>query len=293
MNILGTGLSGLIGTRIVELLSKHFSFEDLSKDTGVDITDYAAVQKKIAASEAPWIFHLAAYTDVDGAEKEKNLGKKSISWCVNVDATDNIVGICQKTGKRLLYLSTDYVFDGTKNTYTEKDLPNPQGWYAITKYEGEKRVSRMRDHGLIFRTANPYRTKLNGKKDFVHKILERLAKDQRVLAPNDQLFIPTLIDDIAYAIRKLISMNASGIFHVVGSQALSPFAASQKIAKTYDYDQSLVSVTTFSKFFKDRAPRPFFAVLKNDKISKCSIHMSTFREGVAKVKQQEVVRSNV
>jgi dTDP-4-dehydrorhamnose reductase len=220
MNILGTGLSGLIGTRVCQLLSSY-TFQNLSLETGVDITDPKTVDEYFSKSDAQWVFHFAAKTDVDGAEKERHLGVKSSSYIVNVLATKHIVDACRKTGKKLLYVSTDFVFDGTKSLYTEADTPNPLGWYAQTKYEGEKLVSGS-PRSLIIRIANPYGAASDIRPDFVHKIITRLASGGDVTAPSDQIFIPTFIDDIARAIGKLIAADARGIYHVVGTGPLTP-----------------------------------------------------------------------
>lgn len=286
MNIIGTGLSGLVGSRVVELLSPAFSFEDLSLDTGVDITKADIVVPRIESSPAAWVLHFAAKTDVDGAEHERELGVQSSFWIVNVKATEYIVAACKRSGKRLLYVSTDYVFDGTKDVYTEEDAPNPQGWYAVTKYEGEKRVAELGDTSLIIRIANPYRAQFDTKPDFVAKIREKLAAGEHILSPSDQLFVPTFIDDIAQAIRTLMGQNASGVYHIVGSVALSPFAAAKAVARTFGLDQSLVTPTTFTSYFTGRAPRPFRAALKNDKITKLGVRMATFDEGLKEVKRQ-------
>lgn len=286
MNILGTGLSGLVGSRVVELLSSLFSFEDLSLDTGVDITKKELVESRISASSAPWMIHLAAKTDVDGAEAERPLGEQSSTWIVNVRATEYIVEACQRTGKRLLYVSTDYVFDGTKDTYTEEDIPNPQGWYAVTKHEGEKQVARLGDHGLIIRIANPYRASFPAKPDFVAKIRQKLEQGELIASPSDQLFVPTFIDDIARGIKALIEKNASGIYHVVGSDALSPFDAAKTVARTFGFEESLVAPAAFTSYFASRAPRPFRAALKNDKITKFGVRMATFREGLKEIARQ-------
>ncbi len=286
MNILGTGLSGLVGSRVVELLKDSYIFTNLSLETGVDITKKDIVDSYIQASDAPWVFHFAAKTDVDGAETERSLGKDSSTWIVNVSATEYIVDACRKTGKNLLYVSTDFVFDGTKDFYTEEDVPNPQGWYATTKYEGEKRVQTLGEHGLIIRLAFPYRAHFTGKKDFVNSIRDKLVSGQELLSPTDQIFTPTLIDDIAVAIDTLVKRNANGVVHVVGSQSLSPYEAAQKIAEVFGLNSGLIKPTTFQIYYQGRAPRPFHAVLKNDKITKFGVHMSTFDEGLAKIKAQ-------
>lgn len=286
MKILGTGLSGLVGSRIVELLIPDFSFQNLSLDTGVDITNKGLIDKYISESDAPWVFHFAAVTDVDACEREKDLKEKSTAWKVNVAATENIVSACQRTGKRLLYVSTDFVFDGTKQEYTEEDEPHPLNWYAMTKYAGEKLVSTLGRQGLIIRIANPFRAKNGEKKDFVHRIMDKLGKRETFYSPDDQIFVPTLVDDIAAATKKLIQSEASGVYHVVGSQALTPFASAQKIADVFGFDGNLVQPTSFAKYFRGRAPRPFQLNIRNDKIAKSGIKMSTFDEGLASIKTQ-------
>jgi dTDP-4-dehydrorhamnose reductase len=287
MKILGTGLSGLVGSRVTQLLSSDFTFENLSLETGIDITDKPSVTARLERSSAPWVFHMAAYTDVQGAEKNRDS-----AWKVNVLATENIAGECKKLGKKLLYIDTDYAFDGKKKSYTEEDEPNPLGWYAKTKTEGAKHVLAI--GGLVIRISNPYRAnpvglprRQAGKKDFVHKMLERMRDGQQVAAPEDQLFAPTFIDDIAAALSVLVRLGASGIYHVVGSP-LSPFEAAKIIAEVFGCDAKLVQKTTFAEMFADRAPVPQYAALKNDKIKALGVEMHSFREGVAEVKKQEL-----
>lgn len=87
MNVIGTGLSGLVGSRIIELLSDHIRFESLGLENGIDITNHKSVFDVLTKSTADWVFHLAAYTDVQKAEKEREKGKESVAWQVNVEAT--------------------------------------------------------------------------------------------------------------------------------------------------------------------------------------------------------------
>lgn len=293
MNIIGTGLSGLVGSRVVELLTTH-TFTNLSLEHGIDITDTASVSSYIhSATDAMWVLHLAAYTNVQQAEKERALGENSVAWRVNVDATQNIVDVCKATGKRLLYIDTDYAFDGTKDTYTEDDIPHPLSWYAYTKSEGAKRVLTLKEGSAIVRISNPYRSMVGlsngkqGKKDFVHKMLECLSANQEIVAPSDQIFVPTFVDDIAYALETLMMQEASGIFHVVGSQALSPFDAARSLARLYGFDESLVRSTSFESYFKGRAPTPKKAVLCIDKVRALGIKMKGFEDGIAEMKHQE------
>jgi dTDP-4-dehydrorhamnose reductase len=286
MKIIGTGLSGLVGTRIIELLSKY-EFENLSLETGIDITNKDSLNKIISASKAEWVFHFAARTDVDLAEMERRQGADSSYWKVNVEATEHIAEICQNTGKHLLYLSTDYVFDGKKDVYTETDKPDPQGWYAMTKYEGEQRVLALGKLGLIVRIANPYRSNWEGKPDFVHKMLTRISQHLTISAPNDQTFVPTFIDDLAAALDKLIHMKATGIYHAVGNQVVTPYKSALMIAETFGFGSDNILATDFADYFKGKAPRPLRAHLLNAKISKCGVIMHTFDQGLHTIFNQE------
>jgi dTDP-4-dehydrorhamnose reductase len=288
MKILGTGLSGLVGSRVVELLSPAFVFENYSLDTGVDITNQADITARISSeNEAQWVVHMAAYTDVQGAERDRLLGKESAAWKVNVDATQYIAQACKVSGKRLLYVDTDYAFDGNKKEYSEDDVPNPLGWYAITKYEGAKRVLALGEYGLVIRISNPYRAHPVGKKDFAHRILERLQSGQHVTTPTDQIFTPTFVDDIAQAIHVLIEARSSGIYHVVGSTGISPFDAANIIASIYGCDKTLVKPTTFAEYFTGKAPSPQYTYLTNAKITKLGVHMHGFADGVDAMHRQE------
>jgi len=290
MNIIGIGLSGLVGSRITELLGGQDSFEDLSLETGVNILDFSAVEKRISASTAPWIFHFAAYTDVQQAEKEKERGEESVSWKVNVSATKNICQCARNYNKHVLYLSTDYVFDGKDEAYSEESIANPQGWYAKTKYEGEHAVKELGDLGLVVRIANPYRVKPVGKKDFMHKILERLEQNLPIVAPVNQKMTATYIDDLARAIDLLVINNAHGVYNVPGHDSFSPYEGAVIIAKEFGIDARSVEKTTFEKYFTGRAPIPQYAVLTHDKIEALGVALHTFAQGVAEIKQKEGVQ---
>lgn len=287
MKILGTGLTGLVGSRIVELLSPQYEFENISRGTGVDITDFNSVMTAVKASSASYILHLAAKANVDGCEEDKVLGKDGEAWKINVVGSENIIKAALATGKKVIYISTDFVFDGTKplsESYSEGDTPNPLNWYAQTKFEGEKLMSFLGEGGLIVRIAYPYRADF-AKNDFVRGMLSAIKDGKTLKGVTNHIFCPTLIDDIAVAIDALIQNSASGVYHVVGSQALSPFDASEIIAKIFGQNL-LIEKTTREEFFAGRAQRPYNLQLKNDKISQLNVKMRTFEEGIQEVKLQ-------
>jgi dTDP-4-dehydrorhamnose reductase len=287
--VFGIGISGLVGSRIVEVLEYSYDFQNLSQENGVDITKPETLAMLQNDTKHDVVIHLAAKTDVDGCEHDKATGTDGAAWKINVEGTRNVVEACQKTGKKLIYLSTDFVFDGTKpegEYYTEDDEPNPVNWYARTKYKGERIV---RDSGLpylIIRIAYPYRTPFPTKKDLVQAILTRLGEGQQIQAVTDHLMCPTYVDDIASALDMLLRTEATGLYHVVGSQALSPYDLAVLIARTFGHDPSLIQKTTREAFFAGRAPRPFNLSLNNDRIEKLGVKMRTVDQGLSELKPQ-------
>lgn len=288
MKILGTGLTGLIGSRIVELLGSHYTFENASRSTGLDVTDFESVNKHIQDSEASIVLHLAAYTDVKTAEREKDMGEQSEAWRINVKGTENVVRSCEASGKKLIYTSTDLVFDGEHTPsggYTEEDKENPLNWYARTKFEGELRVRAMKGSWAVMRPAYPYRA-FYIKNDFVRLFMQKLSNQEQLTVLTDRIISPTFIDDLALAFAMLVEKNVTGIYHTVGSTSLSIYDAAMDIASTFGYDQNLIKTTTRKEFLVGRPPEPFNSSLSNAKIKQLGVNMKTFREGLEEIKRQ-------
>ncbi len=286
MKILGIGLSGLVGSKIVDLLRDHYEFDDLSISTGFDITDKQSISEAIISSNATIVLHLAAKTDVDGCEKDKPLGISGDAWKINVEGTKNVINACARSGKKLIYVSTDFVFDGKKEKpYGEEDAPSPINWYGQTKYEGEKLVVSSSLSWVILRLAYPYRANFQ-KRDFARVLIDRLKNGEKVSLITDHIMTPTFADDLSYALEIIINKESLGIFHAVGSQFVSPFEAGVIISNIFGFDKNLLQKTTRGEFFKNRAPRPFNLALKNDKIQKLGIRMKSFEEGVLGVRKQ-------
>jgi dTDP-4-dehydrorhamnose reductase len=287
--VFGIGITGLIGTRIAEILADSYEFQNLSLETGIDITDPSTLSLLEGDTAHEIVLHLAAKADVDGCENDKQLGKDGAAWRINVDGTRNVADACKKQNKKLVYISTDFVFDGTKpngETYSEEDTPNPVNWYAQTKYEGEKIVRESGLTYLILRLAYPYRTPFPQKKDLVQAILTRLRSGQEIAAVTDHCMSPTFVDDFAHALDRLIVKNKTGIYHTVGSEGITPYELAIKIAEIYSLDSSLIHETTREQFFAGRAPRPFNLSLNNDKIEKLGVKMKTVEEGLAELQEQ-------
>lgn len=269
MKIAMSGSTGLIGSRIQELLYRDCEFVPLLQSS-IDITDKEQVKKFIDQSDFDVFLHLAAYTDVNGAEKNKELAKS-----VNVDATQNILDEVTAKGKQMIYISTDFVFDGTNPPYTEESVPNPLGYYAQTKYEGEQ---IMKDRGMIVRLSYPYRAFFEPKKDFVNALKAHMEKGTELYMVSDMSFTPTFIDDISFGLKHLFTHFSPEIYHLVGSSTLSPYESAMLIAKTYNLDTTHIHETTYDEYFKDKAPRPRYSEIISNKNNFRT--MTPFEEGL-------------
>ncbi len=271
MRIAVTGAAGLVGSRIVELLSSSYEIIPLTH-TDIDITDQSNVESTINPLTFDYLIHCAAYTDVDGAEQNTELALR-----INVEGTKKISEVCRQKEIKLIYISTDFVFDGSNPPYFEDSIPHPLSAYAKSKYQGEQIV---KDTAMIVRIAYPYRTSFP-KSDFARTIKKMLQQGKEIKAVTDSLFTPTHIDDIASALEYLISHYSHDIFHIVGAQALSPFDAARIIANQYDLDSSLITPVSFEEFFRGRAKRPQYSDIRSKKNS--FTPMRSFEKGVLSI----------
>lgn len=279
------GGSGLVGSRLKELLSVTYDVTSFSLETGVDITRPETLSP-LRENSGATLLHLAAKADVDACEKDQSMGENGDAWRINVLGTENVARACSDAGHRMIYVSTDFVFDGANTPsggYGEEDAPNPTNWYATTKYEGEKRTQSASASNVIMRISYPYRAKFDAKSDFVRALLSRLRAGQEVKAVTDHLMTPTYIDDIAKGIDAIIRKRFEGIIHVVGSSSLSPFDACIAIARAFSLENPTITKVKRAEFFHGRAPRPFNLTLKNDKIKHLGVQMMTFEEGLKKI----------
>jgi dTDP-4-dehydrorhamnose reductase len=190
MKIAVTGSRGLVGSRVIELLKKEFEFIPLSSED-LDITDKKSVESILNDQEFDLLLHLAAYTNVDGAENDKEK-----AHAINVDGTRNLLDAVIKHGKQMIYISTDFVFDGKLPPYDEMSIPHPVGYYGQSKFEGEAVV---KDHAMIVRISYPYGKPGTGKPDFVQRLKSLLEHNKPLTMIADAAMTPTYIDDIVGA----------------------------------------------------------------------------------------------
>lgn len=290
--IIGTGLSGLVGTRIVELLKDKFEFVDFSLDTGVNLLDSKNLTQAFEKNkDAVAVLHMAAFTDTNAAWEQRG-NKSAICYQLNVQGTQNILDLAKKHNQYLIYISTDFIFDGNKSTpYLETDTPNPIEWYGETKYLGEKVIT---DSGYtnynISRITYPYRAKFDTKPDIIRKVLTKLQNNEEVKLFSDQICTYTFIDDIASALGYFLENKNTGIYHLVGSSSHSPYEMAKLVAKVFDLDQNLVKASSLDEYIKSQpeGSRPWQKTLitSNQKVKDLGLNFKTLEEGLVEIKKQ-------
>lgn len=241
--IIGTGLTGLVGSRVVDLLSHRYAFTNLDifhPTTPVDITDEKSVEAAVAATPAKFLLHAAAYTDVTGAWKQSN-DKTGSCYQVNVVGTANLAKSCARHGIHLLLLSTAYVFDGdTTKAYQESDQPHPIEWYGQTKLLAEEMVAtHARSGWTVLRIDQPFRPDAFVKLDAVHRIITQLSTDSLLPPFVDHTFGPTYIDDLALVLDWCIQNTPPGVYHATSGEAWTDYAFVQHIAAAMGSQQEI------------------------------------------------------
>lgn len=289
--IIGTGLSGLVGSRIVELLKDKYNFVDFSLDSRINILDIRQLEDAfLQNSDAIAVLHMAAFTDTNAAWMQKG-DKSGLCYQLNVGGTENILELCQKYNKYLINISTDFVFDGQKKgSYAETDQPKPIEWYGETKYLAEKIILDSKHKSAVVRIAYPYRAKFEEKPDIVRKIIKGFKENSLYPMFVDQVITPTFIDDIAKGIEYFIKKQPVGIFHLVGSTSLSPYEMCLKIADVFGFDKKSVQKGSLKNYI-EKSPvgsRPWQmnGAISNHKITKLGVKMKTFDEGLKEIKKQ-------
>lgn len=270
-----TGADGLVGSRIIELLNKDFLFIPLPQSQ-LDITNKEQVSKIINDIEFDYFLHLAAFTNVSAAENNKELCLK-----INVEGTKNVFDAISQKNKKLIYISTDFVFDGNNPPYYEDSIASPPGVYANSKYQGEKIVENK---AMIVRISYPYRAAFNLKPDFFRKFKTTLEEKKPLTLITDSLMTPTFIDDIASGLKYLFNNFTPEIYHLVGGNAISPYDAAKLVAEKFNLDSKLLGKTSYETFIKSKPGLPKFADIRSKKNN--FLKMRTFEEGLEEIKRQ-------
>ncbi|MGE3978001.1 MAG: dTDP-4-dehydrorhamnose reductase, partial [Nitrospira sp.] len=215
------------------------------------------VEEQIVEASPDLIIHAGAYTDVDGAEREPGL-----AMAVNAKGTEQIARAAVRLGARLIYISTDYVFDGKQRTpYREDDNPRPVNQYGFSKWRGEQAVLASGARALIIRTAWLYGSV---GKNFVKSIMRAAQSEPILKVVNDQFGCPTYAQDLAAAVASLVGKHVEGVIHVTNRGQCTWYEFAQAIVREMGFRCSVVPITTEQA--GRLARRPPYSVLSPDRL---------------------------
>jgi dTDP-4-dehydrorhamnose reductase len=302
MRLLIIGGSGLLGYKTAKLAAnKHQTFATYNyrpvKIRGVtelklDKCDRTAVEQVFQKIKPQAVIDTAALHNVDYCETHEDEARR-----VNVEATINVAEACRKSDAKLIFLSTDYVFDGKKKCYDEADEPNPINVYGKTKLEAENVVKSAGIQYVISRPAVIYGWnpgELAGLKsssgkpmNFVIWALAKLKNGEQIKAVTDQYSQPTLADNLAELLLAMTSSDIQGTFHTAGKFCVNRFDFTLKIAETFGFPNDLVKPAK-SDEFKQVARRPRTCCLNVQKAEKAfGVKLLSVQEGLALMKSQQ------
>ena len=285
MKILVLGGSGLIGDHFITNSKPHdiISTYQNNKIKFTNIVtlktnlpqDWLKLQELILKEKPEIILNSIAYSNSDFCEKNKE-----DAFALHVNITEKMTALSSKINSKIIFLSTDYVFDGKKGSYTENDKTNPINYYGYTKDLAEKIILKN-ENNLVLRTSMVYGS--SPKVRFLKYIIENLRKNQEINAYNDIFNSATLLDDLTLGILKAIETNARGIYHMVGSSCVSRYDFAKTVAKIFNFDENLVKPMSIVSAKLD-AQRPIDPCLDNSKaIKEFDIKFSSINEGIKKV----------
>ena len=251
MRVALTGSDGMLGFAIKSTFT-DIELIGLSR-RDIDITNLDKTVSKIKEIKPDYLLHTAAYTDVDGSELNPEK-----AYLVNGIGTRNVTMACEAIGCPIMYISTDYVFDGTKKEpYDEWDLPNPVNKYGLSKLLGERFVMSFTNRFYIVRTSWLYGK--NGK-NFVDSITKLLSEKEELNVVNDQIGSPTYTNDLAVKLKELIG-RGYGVYHITNASRCSWYEFAVEIAKLQNSNVKVKPATTDK--INRPARRPSFSVLAN------------------------------
>ena len=260
MKLLITGASGLYGSKLAQIATKkqhqvYAAHNQHETTQGIpiqlDISDKNQVEKTIQTVNPDVVVHAASLTDVDKCELNKE-----IAWKINVEGTRNVAQATETNKAFLLYVSTDYLFDGKKGYYKETDKPAPINYYGLTKLKAEEQVKNITTKYCIARPSVIYgATPAAGKVNFALWLLNKLQNKESAKIFTDQWNSPTLNTSLAEMTLEIAERQITGIYHLSGATRINRFDFATVLAKTFNMDTSLI-IPTETKELSLPAKRP-------------------------------------
>ena len=303
--ILITGANGLLGQFLVKVLleshwpviatgrgpSRLYFPEDLALQGGtpsyvyadMDFTDEAEVRSTFDRWRPSVVIHAGAMTQVDPCEEDP-----VSCYRVNVEGTQILLEQAAARGMRFIFLSTDFIFDGTAGPYTEEDTPNPISAYGRSKWEAERRVMAAPLAWAIVRTVLVYGTPLSGtRSNLITWTRSSLESGKRIQVVCDQWRTPTYVEDLARAIESMVRLPARGIYHISGKDFMTPYDMALRTARHLGLDETLLARVDASTFTQPgrRPPRTGFIIDKA--IRDLNYAPISFEEGITRTLDAE------
>jgi len=282
MKVLVIGGGGQLGSKIIEKAKDNFDVYatymtrepslDPSRIYKVDKTDRGGIIHFFRNLKPNIVIDTAALHSVDYCETHKQE-----AWAVNMEGTKNVVEACSKNRAKMVFVSTDYVFDGTKGNYMEEEPVKPINYYGLTKLEAEKMIDQTSEDYIVARPSviyswvPPDRSRLqssSGKPlNFAMWLIQKLREKTPVKIVTDQYSSPTLADSLAETILRLSESDKVGIYHTAGKTRLSRYDFALKIAQKFGLDENLTSPITTDQL-NQMAKRPMDSSLNVEKVER-------------------------
>ena len=249
LKVLVTGSAGLVGRQVVKDLSNShqvFSCYNESKpeygdSVKMDLKNHEMISSILTEKKPEIVIHLGAMTGVDLCEKKRTSASE-----INTKATEIIAKECSKLNSFLVYVSTDYVFDGNLGMYKEDDITNPLGFYGESKLEGEKVVQNFSTNWCIARTSTPFGLHPT-KKSFPMWVIENLQKQKQIDVLIDQFTSPTYIPNLSRMLIEISERRITGIIHAAGASKISRYQMASMISDKLNLDGTLLKQITINK----------------------------------------------
>lgn len=289
MKLLITGASGLVGSRFVELYLEKVNLltPDLAE---FDITSQESVISYLRENKPDAVINFAAYTNVDGAEKERG-DENGLTWKLNVDGVRNLINVCKEKDIFLAQISTDFVFKGDESNpgpYSEdKKLPESNegiSWYGWTKNRAEKLLSESGIEYAVVRIAYPfYSADFAGKLDFAKGFLKLYDDGKLYPVFSDQIHSVLNVDELVEPLIKIVNNKINGTFHIVACDTTTPFEFVSYLLEKARGAKDVLQKGSMKEFLKveGRTPRPRLGGLKTEITEKkLGMKFKTWREMV-------------
>jgi dTDP-4-dehydrorhamnose reductase len=281
MRVLVTGGNGLLGRKLTSLIEKENVDELLTTNRAtLDVTDLEALRSMVQKFRPDVVINAAAMTQVDVCEQNREE-----CWKQNVGSVKNIVEVCSASKIHLVHVSTDFIFNGKEGPLDETAVPEPVNFYGESKLEGERIILNSDVKAAIIRTVLVYGvTSDMGRSNIVLWVKKNLEEQKPIKVVNDQFRTPTLAEDLAMGCLLAARKKATGIYHISGSEMMTPHDIAIRTADFFGLDKTLITEVTD---FVQSARRPLKTGFIIDKAKReLGYEPHSFNEGLKIVKDQ-------